>query len=199
MKRLHIESLIDDFAVRSFGDSADSDYIVPRAAFRCRLVSQALWASLHAIEKYLKCILLLRRIKAKKIGHSLEKAVNILNGSNKVSLSLTPASEEFIRHVDNYGRHRYSEISIDSFGGETVDLDRVVWELRRFCAVDGYGSLRNGGKDSRMRGVFLEEIKLSEGSIPQKSYLPNGLLEKVIDDKNILRGRVCFGRTGSLE
>ena len=182
-KRLNIESLIDDFAVRSFRDSGDADYVMARAAFRCRLIPQALWASLQAVEKYLKCILLLQRIKGKNIRHSLRRAIDILYGSNKVSLRLTPASEEFIRHVDNYGRHRYFEISIFSFGGETVDLDRVVWELRRYCAIDGYGFIENKGKESGMHRVILEDIKLREGSIPQKYYLPNGLLEKVIDDE----------------
>jgi hypothetical protein len=53
---LDTESLINDFAIRCFRNTADADYLLGRAAFRYNLVPQALWASLQTIEKYLKCI-----------------------------------------------------------------------------------------------------------------------------------------------
>ena len=62
--------LINDFAIRSFRDIADYDYISARMAYRAKLLPQFLWLGLQAIEKYLKCILLLNRIKA-KIIHNL--------------------------------------------------------------------------------------------------------------------------------
>ena len=75
------EVLINDFATRSFRDTADGDYIAARLAYRARLSQNFLWSSLHAIEKYLKCILILNRIKAPQ-GHDLEKILQVLN-SNK--------------------------------------------------------------------------------------------------------------------
>ena len=58
---------LDDFAVRSFRDIGDGDYIAARMACRAQMVTQFLWSSQQAIEKYLKCILLLNRIKASKV------------------------------------------------------------------------------------------------------------------------------------
>jgi len=180
---LDTELLINDFAIRCFRDTADADYLLARAAFRCQLVSQALWASLQTIEKYLKCILLLHRIQAKGIRHSLSKALDILSSSKKIVVSLTPASEQFIRHVDQFGESRYLEISVITYGGQVVDLDRVVWELRKLCTPQGYGYIENKKKDSALQRIKLQDVTLREGFIPQKYQLPNGFLEKVIDDK----------------
>ena len=177
------ESLINDFAIRCFRNTADADYLLARAAFRYNLVPQALWASLQAIEKYLKCILLLHRIQGKRIGHSLRKALDILSSSKKMALNLTPASEQFIRHVDQFGECRYLEISVITYGGQVVDLDRVVWELRKFCTSQGYGYIENKKRDSALQRIKLQDITLREGFIPQKYRLPDGFLEKVIDDK----------------
>jgi len=179
---LNLDSLMDDFATRCFRDTADADYVLARAAFRYQLAPQALWASLQTIEKYLKCILLLHRIDGKAIRHSLSKALEILASSKKIALNLTPASKEFIRHVDQFGECRCLEISVSTYGGQIVDLDRVVWELRKFCSPNGYGYLESKGKDLPMQRVKLQDLALSEGLIPQKYRLPDGLLEKVIDN-----------------
>src|SRR5688572_4958760 len=64
MDALARSALLNNFAVRSFRDVADGDYIAARLSFRSQLIPQFLWQSLQAIEKYLKCILVLNRIKA---------------------------------------------------------------------------------------------------------------------------------------
>lgn len=180
---MNTELLINDFAIRCFRDTADADYLLGRAAFRYNLAPQALWASLQTIEKYLKCILLLHRIQGKGIGHSLSKALDTLVSSKKIALNLTPASEQFIRHVDQFGECRYLEISVITYSGQVVDLDRVVWELRKFCTSQGYGYIEGKKRDSKVQRIKLEDIILREGFIPQKYQLPGGFLEKVIDDK----------------
>ena len=72
------EILINVFAIRSFRDVADYDYIAARMAYRAQLVPQFLWSSLQALEKYLKCILLLNRIKSTKPTHSLKALLDLL-------------------------------------------------------------------------------------------------------------------------
>jgi len=67
------EILLNDFAIRSFRDVADYDYIAARMTYRTSLFSQFLWSGLQAVEKYLKCLLLLNRMEAKKIVHNLAK------------------------------------------------------------------------------------------------------------------------------
>lgn len=119
-----VDSLINDFAVRSFRDVADADYIAARMACRAALTTQYLWASQQAVEKYLKSILLLNRIPAKDVRHDLGKALGKIEESGKVTLDLTKGTREFIKRLDEYGSYRYFEVSNVGFGAELVTLDR---------------------------------------------------------------------------
>jgi HEPN domain-containing protein len=78
---------------------ADGDYISARMCYRARLVVQYLWASQQAIEKYLKCILLLARIPAPDIKHDLGRALKEITASGAISLDLTFSTKEFIEYV----------------------------------------------------------------------------------------------------
>jgi len=161
-----LDSLIDDFAVRSFRDVADADYIAARMACRAALTTQYLWASQQAVEKYLKFILLLNRIPAKDVRHDLSKALDKIKKSGNVTLDLTKGTREFIERLDRYGQYRYFEISNVGFGVELVTLDRAVWELRRYCTPS---------KQPR-------EAKLRDGYPAPRVRIPGGTLEKIIDD-----------------
>lgn len=180
---MNLKFALDDFALRCFRDTADADYLMARAAFRYQLAPQALWASMQVVEKYLKCILLLNRVEGTKIGHSLSKGLKVLVDSKKIDLNLSSASQEFIDHIDRFGECRYLEISVVTYGGQVVDLDRVVWELRRFCAPDEYGQIGNRGSAAGSEKVRLHELSLREGFIPERYRLRNGFLEKIIDDE----------------
>src|SRR5215468_6849430 len=93
------DALVNDFALRSFRDMADGDYIAARMACRAALLPQFLWASQQAVEKYLKCILLLNRIDAREAYHDLGKALDRIDASGKLSLDLTRGTKEFHRHA----------------------------------------------------------------------------------------------------
>jgi hypothetical protein len=160
------EDLLDDFAIRSFRDTGDEDYICARMAFRAALVTPSLWASQQAVEKYLKCILLLNRIKAPKVFHDLGKALGKIEGSGKVSLNLTAPTRQFIEYLDDCGRFRYQEISTVAFGQSLVALDRTVWELRRYCTLS----------ESPRR------TSLRHGEPPPIVQIPGGYLEKIVGD-----------------
>ena len=73
-----IDRRINDFAVRAFRDMAHRDYLTARLACRADLISQFLWSAQQAIEKYLKCILLLKRIRAKNVRHDINEALKLL-------------------------------------------------------------------------------------------------------------------------
>jgi len=62
------DMLLNDFAIRCFRNTADRDYVHARLAFRARIIPQFLWSSLHCIEKYGKCILLLNRMKQNRLN-----------------------------------------------------------------------------------------------------------------------------------
>jgi HEPN domain-containing protein len=129
------DQLLNDFAIRSFRDIADGDYISARMACRARLAVQYLWASQQAVEKYLKCILLLHRIPAKEMEHDLSRGLSAIHNTGSLTLGLTKPTEEFVSYLDDYGAFRYLEVSHHAFGTDIVRLDRTVWELRRFCTL----------------------------------------------------------------
>jgi len=161
-----LDWLVNDFAVRSFRDIADGDYIAARMACRAALVTQFLWASQQAVEKYLKCILLLNRIEAKDVRHNLGKALSKINGSGKVPLGLTNGTQNFIVRLDQYGQYHYLEVSNIAFGAELVNLDRAVWELRRYCTL-----AQEPRQEQLRNGVAAPLVSISDG-----------YLEKILDD-----------------
>ena len=137
MKQTHDpETLLNDFAFRSFFEIADGDYIAARAMYRAKLFPQFLSSSQQALEKYLKYILLLNRIQAPKVGHHLSKALAIIGNSRKVRLSLTDYTKEFLQRLDSMGRFRYGEVPSTVFGRDLLMLDWAVWEVRRYCTSD---------------------------------------------------------------
>jgi HEPN domain-containing protein len=98
-------ALLNNFALRSFRDIAGRDSIAVRMAYRAELLPQAFWASQQALEKYLKAILLFRRIPCKKPTHSLEK---LLVGIEKVlRLDLSARARSFIAAIDEWDVDRY--------------------------------------------------------------------------------------------
>src|SRR6267378_2729204 len=104
------EVLINDFAIRCFRDEGDEGYIAARMAFRAGLAANSLWGSQQTVEKYLKCILLLNRIPAKRVFHDLGKALNLISASDNISLDLSPRTMDFVRRVDELGSFRYLEV-----------------------------------------------------------------------------------------
>jgi len=160
-----VKWLIDDFAIRSFRDRADEDYISARMSFRAALPNPSLWSSLQAIEKYLKCILLLNRIPCTDARHNLRSALDAINGSGKIVLDLTPVTIDFINYVNEFGSFRYLEVSTVASGTSLTALDRAGWELRRYCSRD----------DAPKR------LRLKHGVIPPKFRFEGGYLEAVID------------------
>jgi HEPN domain len=159
------DQLLNDFAIRSFRDIADGDYIAARMACRAEMVVQYLWASQQAIEKYLKCILLLHRIPAKKVFHDLGAGLSAINNSGKLTIDLTKGTQEFIDYLDQYGVFRYLEVSNHAFGHDLVRLDRAVWELRRFCTL----------------APEPRQSALRDGFPAPKVRIPGGHLEMIID------------------
>ena len=155
---------LNDFAIRSFRDVADADYIAARLAYRAQLPVQFLWASQQALEKYLKFILFLERIKTKKLGHELSPALKAIEDGG-LALDLTKSTQRFIASIDRTGRFRYMEVSFVVWWHWIIALDRAVWELRRFCTSSP--APRN--------------LRLVDGEVAPRYRLKEGYLEKVLD------------------
>ena len=103
-----LDRRINDFALRSFRNMADRDYIAARMAYRAELVPQFLWSSQQAIEKYLKYILLINRIPA-KVGHDIASAME-LTDQLPFKIDIRPRSRNFISHLAIYGEYRYLDV-----------------------------------------------------------------------------------------
>ena len=83
---MHI--LVNDFAIRSFRETADKDYITARMAYRARLIQPFRWSALHCLEKYVKGILLLNRVDAKNLGHSVLPGIERMKQHGKFELDI---------------------------------------------------------------------------------------------------------------
>lgn len=175
-----LDFLLDDFALRSFRDQADEDYISARLSFRAALVTPSLWASQQMVEKYLKCILLLNRIDGRHVRHELRVGLEAIEKSGKVQFHLTAPTRSFIEYLDDFGKYRYLEISNVASGRSLVGLDRAAWELRRYCSSDDN----------------IKELALRHGVLAPSVRIAGGHLEKIIDDRNNPARKPLLWRNG---
>lgn len=178
---MRTEILINDFATRSFRDVGDQDYIAARLSYRHGLYSQFHWQSLQAIEKYFKAILLYNRIKADDINHDLDRA---LKHAEKLpfKLSLSRSTIDFLSHLSRFGRFRYLESSYFVKGPKLLELDKSVWEIRRYCKVLNYEIEVPDGQVINMLEPELEHIERSTDHSPHRFKLIGGLLERIVDN-----------------
>lgn len=177
---LHV--LVNDFAIRSFRDTADRDYVHARLAYRAKLIPQFQWSSLHCLEKYAKCILLLNRISGHRIRHEISGAISRLATKGKFEIELSKPSLEFVARLEAGAEFRYFEVSYFSEEHDILRLDRTVWELRRYCQPLDYEFEINGVTENRLQ-ANLEHIrgKLTENS--KDTCIGNGWLESVISNR----------------
>lgn len=178
-KRLDL--LLNDFAVRSFRNMADGDYIAARMAIRAGLMHQFLWSSQQAIEKYLKGILLFNRIPA-KVGHDIEKAMT-LTAQLPFRIERRPQSDKFIKHIAQVGEYRYLDVSTYLHGYALLDLDMAVWDLRRYCQPLRMPGGNPTPGQAAMMAATLKAIQESRNKPPQDFRIMGGHLEAVMAKK----------------
>jgi HEPN domain-containing protein len=186
---------LNNFALCCFRDTADGDYIAARMAFRAKLIRQALWASEQAIEKYLKCILLLRRIEANKPSHSPVKLLKRLE--TQFPLALSDEVREFIGYIEIFGPDRYFTYPYVTDGLEIIKLDWTVWQLRRYCINYHRGSTPNSARFSQMDTKHIEDSV----NRPPRRYqsLAPGELDEILAKRThparaaLIWNNPCFG------
>jgi hypothetical protein len=176
------EVLLNDFAIRSFRDPADRDYIHARLAYRHRLVPQFLWSALHCLEKYAKGILLINRVPAKKLGHEVSGAIERIRDYAKFEVKLSEAVIEFINRLETGAEFRYFEVSYWNEPYDVVRLDCAVSELRRYCQVLDFEIRSESGITNPLQPM-LQRIEFASKSAIKDSCISNGLLESILKDK----------------
>lgn len=178
----HECAMINDFAVRSFRDTADRDYITARLAYKAKLFAQFHWSAQQAIEKYLKAILLFSRIDSRKIGHDLEAALG-LTSELPYRIEISAMSKKFVVKLNEIGRFRYFEVPYDYSHLQLLTLDQAVWEIRRYCKVLDYTIVKPDGSILQALPIELKRIQASENFPAHKFHLTNGELERILGDK----------------
>lgn len=193
------EILLNNFATRCFRDVADADYIAARLSYRAGLFSQFQWSGLQACEKYLKGILLYNRIPSHEVGHSLKAAFELAKGL-PFEIELSDTSRSIIEHLDDYGPNRYLIWSFEIYGPKLHQLDKAVWELRRYCTVLNWKMEKDDGKQHEMLSQEIAVIRAAEKSPPQRHRIIGGLLEQIIEKKGhparepLLWKNMCYGK-----
>jgi HEPN domain-containing protein len=179
---MHI--LVNDFAIRCFRETADKDYIAARMAYRARLIQPFLWSALHCLEKYVKGILLLNRVKAHR-GHSVLPGIERMKQQGKFELELSADTVQFIRKLEDYGaEYRYYEVSYDTRPFDIIRLDRAVWELRRYCQPLDYDIVDMSGKSVNLLTLELERVHRAKTSNEKGTCVTGGILETIIETKD---------------
>ncbi|MCX7545000.1 HEPN domain-containing protein [Marinicella gelatinilytica] len=174
---------IDGFAIRTFRDTADLDYIAARLCYRSGLIPQFHWQSLQCIEKYFKTILLLNRIKCTERTHSLKNLYD-LSVQLPFELFLSPSSDKLIEHLDKFGTNRYFNYSYYVDGPKLVLLDKCVWEIRHYCYQMNYSIFLDGEYRSQLNNN-VNLIRTSHNNFKNSKKIPNvnGKLEEIVANK----------------
>lgn len=175
--------LINDFARRSFRDSAI------RIIFRLELhigtnsISSSGGALYQAIEKYLKAILLYNQESAKKLGHDVHKALTRVKSIAGLDFTVPNDVAEFVEFLADYGPDRYLSHPTHLREFALLTLDKSVWCIRRYCFyMRGEIETSDGTKD-------LLTINKQKATNPyyeknrHKYRLMGGYLEKIIDKR----------------
>ena len=182
METLELTAMVNDFAIRSFRDVADDDYIAARMALRATLVPQFLWSSLQAIEKYLKAILLLNRTRSTEPTHRVSALLTKVENIGKLQFRISTPAREFVDYLNMYGRFRYLEVSYYGRGREIISLDRAVWEIRRYCNRLDSSRKQSDGTIVHMLEHELRQIQQSERD-PKTFPWFQGELEEILTDR----------------
>ena len=179
----NLDAQLNSFASRCFRDIADRDYISARMCYRAGLISQFHWSSLQAFEKYYKAILLYNRIKAKNINHDLELAQKRAEVA-PFQIKLSTSSLKLLAHLNDYGRFRYLETSYFIYGPKLVELDKAVWELRRYCRVMDY-LLPIRGKDPKpMLELEVQRNEAADKRPFHEFHIVGGALEAILKEQS---------------
>lgn len=180
---MHI--LVNDSAIRSFRETADKDYITARMAYRARLIQPFRWSALHCLEKYVKGILLLNRVNAKNLGHSVLPGIERMNQHGKFEINLSADTAKFIKNLENDGAEdRYYLVSYDIEPFEISRFDRAVWEIRRYCQPLDYDTVGMNGKTVNSLAHELDRIHRAKEVYEKGTCISGGILEKIIATKD---------------
>lgn len=178
MKTFLFEQKLNSFAVRSFSDTADRDYVHSRLAFRAQLVPQFFWSALHCLEKYLKGTLLINRIPCKDVSHAATSLLQRMADTGPFSIPVSDRTLALLDRLEGMAEYRYFQVSYSHHDVSVYDLDVAVWEIRRYCQVLDYSRLPDAASLPPLT-LELQRVVAARAD-GQKGTCLSGWLEEVI-------------------
>lgn len=146
---LSVQASKHDIIRRLFVDTADETYIVARWCYAARLDVDFFWNAVHALEKYLKAVLLFNGRSSRNYGHDITRlytkvasfAGELLPsrleqpGELDTSNWRSDTPVEFIAYLYRNGRdhNRYQVYGYFRYRQEVFKLDQLVFAIRRLC------------------------------------------------------------------
>ena len=178
---MNSDDFLNDYAVRCFRDTADTEYILARIAHRLEFFGQYHWHGLHAIEKYIKSILLFNRISSKEMKHDLNCGLKLLQ--NLPFFHINKTTETIIEHLNTYGHNRY--LTFSYYEPDYYSLghfDFAIWDIRKFCRQLNIEF--NNDKSNQSITHMVGIIENSSEQNTKEVYIAGGVLEKILATKN---------------
>ena len=161
MLRTPITPEIYSLIERMFVDTADNNYIIARSAFLSYRFIDFYWMTSHAIEKYLKAILLYHDESVKDENHkiiSLYERVLSIDGRICIEPFIDPCISEiswssisvikFLEKLEVFGNanNRYNDSGYHVSGEDLLKSDWIIWSIRRFCYLPYLIVMTKSGK-----------------------------------------------------
>ena len=171
--------------VRMFRDTADENYISARSAFFDQRDGDFWWLSLHAVEKYLKTILLMNGRKTIKLRHDI---VKIMREVKSLDSRLVPPpfakphisglfnwhsypDDKFFKRLNEYGSpdNPYGTYGNTVVCDDLVRVDQLIFWARRHACPHQY---------KHSSGIIIDRIDdLAQN--PKRWIQHGGPLEKI--------------------
>jgi HEPN domain-containing protein len=188
-------NIIDELFVRT----ADENYIAARWCAINRLNTDFAWLAVHALEKYLKAVLLYNGKPAKMQGH---KIVELYEEVKLLAAPLLPTNltkppslvighwfertpEHFLEHLYTNGNadNRYLIFGHDTRTEDLHMLDFMVFAIRRLiCTLEDPIRLHMGGMPSKSAVPTNYEVLLQQPEYRPSHFMPLDDLIRVSGD-----------------
>lgn len=186
----------NSFAIRCFRDTADGDYISARTAIRNKLYYPFLWSAAQAIEKYLKCILVLNEASSKNLGHNLGRCIRRVERETAITISLSPRESALIDKLKDLDGDRYLTKSYTGEDQDLVALDLLTWRLRQLCSPLGFDPASGEYRADLWLSDATRILGLTIGKA-NDGLVEGGFVEKILaDNKHPARKNLVWRNPG---
>ncbi|MCW3194011.1 hypothetical protein [Xanthomonas citri] len=146
------------------------------------MYTQYLWAAEQAVEKYLKCILMLNRHNTKNLGHKVERVLGAVRACLRVELKLTEVEQQAFDNLVRWDADRYLIRSYHVEQVELAGLDLLVWRLRQYCEPLDVNHYADDPSQDLLK-VNLAEIEGRALHPSKAGHVSGGELEKILEEK----------------